>query len=457
MISKLKTHSLYLKVLKALFFSALAIFIISCSKTTEKIGNGLLPEGDNIGVFYTDSVQMICHSETIDSMTTKGMTSVLLGSMMDPVMGLTNANFFTQLHLSSTHQHFGSDPVIDSVVLQLGINDYYGDTSTLQTVHVYELADSLVSTNLYYQFSEVADKGIDLANGFQFHPHPKTYTTVSGNDTINQPVIRIPLMNSFGEQLALADSTVYSNTDAFKRFCYGLKISCESVNQDGCICYINPTSNTVTQLKIYYRETPSSENQMRYDFYITSEDTYFNQYQHDYTLGSADFVQQVIQGETALGQQQLYLQSMGGIRSFITFPDIAEWAAGLVEEGTHLIINEAKFIIPASAILIDSSILTPPSSLALLNLKSDGNTAILPDYLEGSSYYGGSYSHTKKNVVFRISEYLQDIILDPESSQGLYLSITGAAYNAQRWIIAGPEADQDNQMKCEIKYSIISE
>ena len=184
MISKLKTHYLLSKVFKALFIGALAIFSISCSKTTEQIGNGLLPSGDNIGAFSTDSVVMTCHSETIDSMTTKGMTTVLLGSMMDPVMGLTNANIYTQLHLSSTHQYFGSNPVIDSVVLQLCVNGYYGDTTTLQTVHVYELADSLSSTAQYHQFSEVPDKGIDLANGFQFHPQPPSLllaTTPSTN------------------------------------------------------------------------------------------------------------------------------------------------------------------------------------------------------------------------------------------------------------------------------------
>lgn len=457
MISKLKTHYLLSKIHKALFIGALAIFSISCSKTTEKIGNGLLPDSDNIGVFFTDSVVMTCHSVIVDTMSTKGMSTVLLGSMMDPVMGLTNANIFTQLHLSSTHQHFGADPVIDSVVLQLAVTGYYGDTTTLQTVHVYELADSLSTTSQYYQFSEVADKGVDLANGFQFHPHPKTYITVSGQDTINQPTIRIPLMNSFGEQLATADSTVYSTPDSFKRFFYGLRISCESVSEDGAICYINPTSNTVTQLKVYYRETPDAETQMRYDFYITSDDAYFNQYQHDYSLGSTDFTQQVIDEDHALGQQQLYLQSMGGVRTVITFPGFAEWANGLVEEGNHLIINEAKLILPASDVLIDSSSFTPPTNLALLNILATGGTTILPDYLEGTSYYGGSYSSTKKNVTFRISEYMQDVIRDPESSQGLYLSITGASFNAQRWIIAGPEADQEKQMKCEIKYSILRE
>ena len=441
---------------KALFIGALAIFGVSCSKTTEKIGNGLFPEGDHIGAFFTDSLAIECHSMTIDSMVTKGMSTCLLGSMMDPVMGLTDANIFTQLHLSSTHQSFGSEPVIDSVVLQLSVTGYYGDTTTQQTVHVYELADSLASSDYYYQFSDVAVKPIDLANGYQFYPRPKTNLTITGTDTIEQATIRIPLDNSFGEQLVHADTTAYSDPVSFKTFCYGLKICCESVGQDGAICYLNPTSNTVTKLQVYYRETPSDDKQMRYDFYITSDDIYFNQYLHDYTLGSAEFVGQVIQNDQALGQSQLYLQSMGGVRSLLTFPGITEWAEQQQEEGCHIIINEAKLILPSLTALADTCYLTPPSSLALLSVNADGGTSLLDDYFEGSGYYGGSYSNVKHSVTFRISEYLQSVV-QGSSSQGLYLSIAGAAYNAQRWVVAGPEADQDSKLKCEIKYSIVRE
>ena len=330
----------------------------------------------------------------------------------------------------------------------------YGDTTTTQTVHVYELADTLSGYDNYYQFSDVEVKGFDLANNFQFQPRPKTTRIVVGNDTLSQAVLRIPLDNSFAEQLATADSAIFSTPDAFKNYFYGLKICCESVSQNGAICYFNPTSNTVTRLQVYYRETPDA-NPMRYDFYITSDDVYFNQYLHDYTLGSAEFTQQVLQNDTLMGQTQLYLQSMGGIRSFISFPDLLDWANALQEDGTHLIINEAKLIIPASE-TIDTTLLAP-TTLAVISLKKTGGTALLPDYMEGTSYYGGSYSSTKKNVTFRISEYLQGIILGSENSKGLYLSIAGASYNAQRWVIAGPDANQNQTLKCEIKYSLVKE
>lgn len=447
-----KFNSLY----KTLIICVLVIFGTSCSKTTESIGNGLLSDSDHIGVAFVDTLQIDCHSVLIDSMLTKNYSTVLLGSMMDPIMGLTDANFFTQLHLSSTNHYFGDDPVIDSVVLQLAISGYYGDTTTWQTVHVYELADSLSESMDYYQFSDVAVKGFDLANSYQFRPCPYSTGAVVGNDTLTNSVIRIPLEISLGEQFAAADSAVFSSTIAFKDYFYGLKICFESVGQGGAITSINPTSNSVTQLQVYYRETPDSKP-MRYYFFITSGEVYFNQYTHDYSLGSTEFVQQVVDGQTELGQQQLYIQSMGGVRTALSFPDLMDWAESLKEDGSHLVINEAKLIIPALTTAADSLVFTPPASLALLCINEDGTTSLLPDYLEGTNYYGGSYSSDKKAVTFRISEYLQSIILGNQSGQGIYVSIVGAAFNAKRWVFAGPNADQDNVLRCEIKYSIVKE
>ena len=148
---------------------------------------------------------------------------------------------------------------------------------------------------------------------------------------------------------------------------------------------------------------------------------------------------------------------MGGVRAQLNFTDLMDWVGQVQEEGSHLIINEAKLILPASAELGDSSVFAAPSSLALLSFNEEGTTSLLPDYLEGTSFYGGSYSSSTKSVMFRISEYLQRVILGNSDSQGLYLSIVGASYNAQRWVIAGPEANQDEVLRCEIKYSIVNE
>lgn len=452
MIFALKKHCQSL--IKTLIISVLIVFCASCSKTTEYIGNGLLPENDHIGAYYTDSLQLVCHTERVDSLLSKNMSTVLFGSMMDPVMGQTNANIFMQLRLSSTNPHFGTDPQIDSVVLQLAYTGYYGDTTTMQTLHVNELSEAIIDSLNYYQFSDLAVDDEDLAGGFQFVPRPKTAVDSSG-----YAALRIPLSIGFGEHLVSADSATYSSSDGFKNFFHGLKLSCDGVGAGGAISYFNPTLNNVTKLEIYYRETPEApvEQQQRYDFYITSNEVYFNQYLHDYTLGSSDFTQQVLDGDTLLGQTQLYLQSMGGVRSFISFSDLKDWATALQEDGSHLIINEAKLIIPAAAGMVDTALLTPPSSLALVSLKPEGGTSLLPDYMEGTSYYGGVYSSSTRSVTFRISEYLQEVILGNYDSRGLYLSIVGASYNAQRWVVAGPDVAEDSRLRCEIKYSLVKE
>ena len=453
MTKTLKTYS-FSKSFKALLFSALALFTLSCGKTTEKIGDGLLSDSDYISVGRIDTLKILCHSELIDTMSTKNLGTVLFGSIMDPVMGLTDASLYTQLHLSSTNQNYGAEVVVDSVVLQLGLTGYYGDTTTLQTVHVYELSDSLNINQNYYQFSSVATNNIDLANGYQFRPRPKTKLSVAGSDSIQQPVIRIPLSNEFGLHLATLNSAAYASPDAFKKVCYGLKISCESVDQDGAICYISPTTNNITQLQVYYRESPSDTRQMRYYFYITSADAYFNQYQHDYSLGSTAFVQQVINENAALGQDQFYLQSMGGVRAVLSFPTLTHLTDTL-QPNTRLIINEAKLIFPAVTAVGDTALNPAPTSLALLNINDNGTTSLLQDYYEGASYYGGSYSSTTNSVVFRIGEHLQRILMGRQDSKGLYVTIAGASYNAQRWIVAGPNAN--NGLRCEIKYSIVGE
>ena len=91
-----------------------------------------------------------------------------------------------------------------------------------------------------------------------------------------------------------------------------------------------------------------------------------------------------------------------------------------------------------------------------MNINENGSTSLLPDYLEGTAYYGGNYSSLSKNVIFRISEYLQEFILyNRNYNPRIYVNIMGAAFNAQRWIVAGPESHQDNKLKCEIKYSIV--
>ena len=447
----MKTHHSTVSFRIALMIGALALTFASCKKSPETIGNNLISDNDFIGIYHTDTVAINCHSY-LDSIGTKNVAYALLGSMSDPVFGLSQAGFCTQFHLSAEGQSFGEQPVMDSLVLQLCLSGYYGDTTTLQTVHAYMLTDSLSSYEDYNNLSEVPFEPIDQANSFQFRPHPRTKIHVVDNDTLTQPIIRIPLSADLGNYLMNLDAEAYTKPDLFKELFKGLRLCCEPPAGNGSVSYISLTNNSVTQLQLYYHDATTPENRMRYNFYVTTSDTYFNQITHDYSQGSPEFVSQVLEGDTTLGQQMIYTQTMGGVRTKITFPDFTHWTDTL--EGAHIVINDAKIIIPAA--VVDTAIFTAPTTMVLVGFNADGTSSLLPDYLEGTNYFGGIYSSKTQSVTFRISEYLQDL-MTKEENYGLSFGINGAGYSAQRLILNGPEAQQGQKMQLQVTYSIVNE
>lgn len=448
----MKTHHQTVRLLIMVFVLAATAF--SCRKTPNTIGNNLI-DGDNyIGVYHTNATSITCHS-LLDSIGTKNVNYALLGSMKDPVFGNTQAGFYTQLHLSSTHHKFGTNPILDSLVLQLYIGKYYGDTTTLQTVHVYEMTDTLSPYSSYYCYSEMPTDAVDHADGYQYRPHPNTAASVIGSDTIGRPIIRIPLSENLGNYIMNLDSSAYFSPDAFKTHFPGLYVITESVNENGSICYISLTNNTYSQLQLYYHEAENPDKAMRYDFYVTTNDVFFNHYIHDYTQSDANFIAQVLNGNTALGQQTVYTQAMGGVKTFLKFPDIEHWADTL--ENSHIVINDAKLIVPVDSLYADTNIFLPPNSLFLVGLNQDGSTYVLPDNFEGSNYWGGIYSNKTKTYTFRISEYLADIVKGTKPNTGLYLGVNEASYGAARLVVAGPESSQKNKLHLEVTYSLVGE
>lgn len=449
----MKTHHSTALTCMALMIATLALAFASCKKSAETIGNNLISDSNYIGVYHTDTAAIVCHSY-LDSISTSNASSALIGAMKDPVFGTTEAGFYTQFRPSVAGQNFGSNPVMDSLVLQLCISGYYGDTTTLQTVHVFELADSLSVDSTYYSYSVVATQNIDHANSFQFRPHPKTKVNIIGTDTITQPIIRIPLSQELGNYLMTLDTTAYSRPDLFKQYFKGLYVACNPVGLNGAISYINLTNNTYSLLQLYYHDAATPDKPMRYNFYVTSKDVYFNHFDHDYTQGSTEFVNQLMEGQEALGQSAIYLQAMGGVRAWVKFPNLNHWADTL--ENCHIVVNEAKLVLPASPIFTDS-VYKAPSNYILLGFNADSTTYLLPDYLEGSGYFGGTYSSATESVTFRITEYMQSIILEKKDNAGLCLGINGAAYNANRLVINGPESNETKKMRLEVTYSIVNE
>lgn len=437
----------------ALMIGTLLLAFAACKKSPETIGNNLISDSNYIIPFHTDTTEILCHSY-FDSVSTKNTNYALLGSMKDPIFGNSEAGFFTQFRLSLAGQSFGESPMLDSLVLQLSLSNYYGDTNVLQTVRVYELTDTLSSNSSYYNHSSVDYLDLDLANGYQFRPRPKTAMNIVGGDTINHAIIRIPLSATLGEYLMNLDTVAYTQPDYFKENFKGLFVICDPVSQPGAITSVTLTDNSYTLLQLYYHNAETPDKAMRYDFYVTSSDTYFNHIDHDYTQGSPEFVDQLVNGNTAVGQQTVYAQCMGGVRTRVYMPNLEHWADSL--EGSHIVINEAKLVLPVDETTVDS-LFRLPSNFILLGFNSDSTTYLLPDYFEGVNYFGGTYNTNQQAVIFRISEYMQSVVSGKKENCGLSFGINGAGYNAHRMILNGPESNEENKMRLEVTYSLVNE
>jgi len=438
-------------ILSTTVFALLMTF--SCTKKPERIGDNLQPDQNNIELFYTDTVSIVAYSVPEDSIRTDSPSNILFGSMKDPVFGTTMAGFFTQFRLSTNGHSFGANPQLDSLVLQLAYSGHYGDTTTAQTMQVFELEQNISVDSAYYSSRMLSVGETDYAS-FEFNPLPTSPYPFDG-DTLT-PMIRVPLTpnsTALGEKILNASETDLESTESFKEYFNGLYITPEPVANGGAISYFDLPSN-FSLLTIYYSN--DSTDSLRYSFYITSSEAHFNRYDHnEFQDASPDFINQVVQGDTLAGQQLLYAQAMSGVKTKIIFPNITKIKH---PSGNKIIINEAKLIMHASDLAEGYG---APSQMALVINDANEAYQVLPDQLEGDSYFGGTYKSSIKGYEYRITRYFQDMVLAGESKEnyGLYFLVFGASSKADRWVFNGttPATDTLKPMKLQLIYSVVND
>jgi hypothetical protein len=426
----------------------LLIGFASCRKQPQQIGESLLPDSSNIQVEFSGSQNIVAEVQRVDSLSTKSAALALVGDLNDPHFGNSNLSFYTQIGLTSNSLQWGEGATADSIVMQILYSGYYGDTLTPLTLRVHEVTQDMAGDSAIYYSNTSYEVGEEWAN-YTFTPRPKTKTFINGTDTIGYNVLQMPIDVALGDKFM--ESNFASNTD-FMNYFKGLRFSCEPVAGTGSICYFN-LLNTKSYMRVYYH---NDYDTTFYDFNVSDKYIRFNHFDHDYSAAQAP----IIFNDTAT--EYLYAQSTAGVRTKLLFPNLAQWAKDM---NTNVLVNEAKLILTGANDLIngvanDTAIFNQPVQLVVVKANADGSYGILPDQLVGTSYFGGYYDPKTDQVWFRISEYVQDLILagpDAENN-GLYIYTYAGAYNAKRWIFHGPNSPIDEyKMKLELIYSRIDD
>lgn len=433
------------KILLCIVTALTCALFTACTDETSPIGINLVD--DLVGTTFIDSVTLQAYSMLEDTLNTTQTSANVLGHISDPYFGKSAAGIYTQLALSSASVNFGENPVIDSVVLCLQLSGYYGDSTSLVGIRVHQLTEDLDANAQYYQNSTVGYDPNTLnysATGYSIRPK----TPVLVDTGLYSPHLRIRLSQSFGQMLLDHQSDLNNN---FQSFLKGLYI--EALSHTGNIGYmlITNLTSSLSGISIYYHN--NAENGKRYTLACTDNSMRFTHYDHDYSQSnSSQFKQEVLQGQTDLGETMLFLQGGGGVKTRITFPYLENTFA---QFDNRVVIHRAELVI--TNIETDDILLVPPTILTIQGLsKSNGSVRFLPDddYYTSSAYFGGTYDSKTKEYRFRITNYIQELILGQgDWSNSINLIVRGSAVRPHRLVFDGTNTNSPTRLRLEIAYS----
>ncbi len=401
-------------------FMILALTILSsCKKDPYSIGLALLPPTDTLNIRMNDTSTIVAYSLLQDSIRTDKATTGILGSLMDPAFGKTTASFYSQFYLSAEGISFGTNPLLDSLILVLYYTGSYGDISSIQNVKVSEISEDFFYDSTYYSNKRLQTYSNILAN-LSFKPRPSDSLII---DTVKvAPQLRINLnhfSNYLGNKILYAPASALATSLAFVSFMKGLDIETSPVYSGGALLSFDMT-NSVSKLVIYYHNNEGDS--LHFDMPITSECAYFNRIDHNkYLDASPDFKKEVLNHDTVTGRNKLFLQGLSGVWTKVRLPYIKNF-----EKGHPIAIHNALLIVKDYE---TDTTLQPPQLLTIIKRDSVGNISNLIDYDEGAGYYGGTYDKTKRTYSFRITRHLQQVILGVTKNYDLFLMVNDPTVN----------------------------
>lgn len=408
--------------------AVLFIMAVACTKQPDEVGTNIQPGSELLTFHYDTTLDITAYAVREDSIRTDETSQSLLGSYWDPMFGITRAAMFTQLRLSSSGHSFGTNPVIDSIVMSLAFSGVYGDSSALQTITVYELTDTLDADNAYYSNQLKAHSSVVLGTR-TFIARPTDSVTI---DTVTYaPHFKMAITDEdFKKKILDASEDALSSNDNFTSYIKGIMIDADAPAAPslGSIMYIDVESS-LTYMKIYYHNDDDTADVFQLD--IDADCARYNYFDHnDYLEADPLLRQQIIDKNTTLGTDNLYVQAMGGIRTDIKID------TGMIStlRNKGYTINEARLLVTN---LDPDSKYSPPEKLVLVQVEADSTITYLDDQYEGDTYFGGSYLNNG-TYSFRISHYIQNLIdgnIDPDTHLTFYA--TSSSVRGNRLIFNG--------------------
>ena len=395
-----------------ILFCVFSFILFSCKDPSE-IGLDIHPESDRILIknnsnFFNFSTNTLSE----DSLRTDEPVRLLLGNLTsDPIFPKSNAHFISNLLLPSNNISFGdiTNIIVDSVILQYVIDDYYGnEIQTFPNLYVSKLTDPIYKDSSYYSNYPLVYSQSELVS----------VNNIVVQDSNSVSIIKISIDNSIGQEIIDGGNALSSNED-FLQYFYGLKVATVNPSDlnlanDNTILYLN-ADNQKSKFSIYYRDISVNDSVMSFDLMLGGDAArvnLFNQKNIQQLNASAD---------------SCYVQSMSSYLTSIQFNNLESIRDTLKNK----VINKVNLKFSCNEDLQFGA----HEKLFLVRKNSMGVNVFLSDFvIEGESHFGGQ--NQSNNFTFNITRYFSDLINGASGFTGeLLLLPSGAVINANRTII----------------------
>jgi hypothetical protein len=418
--------NLSVKRIALLFSVASAILSTACDETKE-IG---LPQGQPLGVFVTENIPLTTSTVLVDSVPTSGSNYLLVGQYQHPKLGnITARSFFQPIYTTNEPPAFDAGATVDSLVLSLVYDYATGNAAVDQQVNVHLLTDS-IQRRPYFRHESLRYDAEAVGSA--------TFKLLLDSANAARRTVRIRLPQSLGERLLSYSGQSFA--DFVKNF-YGFALTGAQTGNSAIMSYRTGSS----ALTLYYTgggtaksyvygayanplfPTPNAPNTQ--SSYTAAATYVFNQITAD-PAGNALAEKLQNQYDTVpstADNPETYVQGGLGIMTRIRFDNFDE-----IRRQGNVAINRAELIVtpsPGSA----------PSAPRLMLYDATGPGKILraanahwPLFIRGdlinavplATYTGGKYT-------FNITTYINELLLNKFSNDGLFLSLPSVVTDLQ--------------------------
>jgi Domain of unknown function (DUF4270) len=424
-----------------------ASFLLSFNACQEPIAVGSdLLEGDlRIDVGFIDSLKLSSYTIPGERVITyrSGVNSrtYLLGQLSDPVFGKLNAEVYLKNYLNASLPNF-TGAVLDSVVLALQYDSLgtYGGNNASFKVDVFQLIDPLPIKDTIYSDVNIPSSSTPIGSKTLVVAAKDSITIkdhVTGKNVRQAAHLRIKLDSTWGA--ALINNVDANKADStFSKYIKGLHIKAAPISGSGIFGLnfsdaVLGTTSPINKLIVYYHKSPKDSTLQTYLYPIQGITV------NKYSLDRVGTVAQDLIDNKLKGNEYTLLQAAGGIKTIVTFDNLAPLADKLI--------SKVELDIFVGGLPNQNTSISPPVQLVANRYNSDGKLELIPDILQLSSVgqnfgpvFGGNLDNKQsvKKYTLNITNHVKNIIEKPTTYRPeLVLGILTESESASQVVLYG--------------------